>query len=257
MKQEREARAYVVRFSSLLAILLVWWVVSLFFPPNFIPGPHRVLAEVWKILSSGEFFFHMAHTLKRVIVGFVWAFLVSVVIGMLMGVNRVVEQFFEVEVLVGLTIPGLAWAMIALMWFGIRDMAAIFAIFIIVLPMITVNMWEGTKALDRELIEMAVAFKASRRMVVRDVVIPQLVPYLFAATRFGFALAWKVVVLSEMLGLSNGIGFMVNYSFGLFNMDGVLAWTLAFTMIMIVMEYGLVKVMERRVTRWRPAMTVW
>ncbi len=250
-------RALLIRASSVAAILIVWWVVSFFSPAAFIPGPYIVLAEVVKIFASGEFFVNMSHTLIRVIVGFVGAFLVSIVIGMLMGVNRNVEQFFEVEVLVGLTIPGLAWAMITLLWFGITEMAAISAIFLIVLPMITVNMWEGTKALDKEIVEMGMAFRASKGMLVRDVVLPQLVPYIFASIRFGFALAWKVVVLAEMLGQNTGIGYKVNESFGLFSMEGVLAWTISFTIIMIILEFGLVKLLERRATRWRPALTVW
>jgi len=142
-------------------------------------------------------------------------------------------------------------------WFGIRDAAAIFAIVIITAPIITLNIWEGTKALDAELSEMARAFRARPWLRLRHIVLPQLVPYLLASTRFGFALAWKVVVLSELLGLSNGIGFMINQAFGLFRMEGVLAWTLAFTLVMICIEFGIVKLVERRVTRWRPAVSVW
>ncbi|MBI3013487.1 MAG: ABC transporter permease [Candidatus Tectomicrobia bacterium] len=248
--------ANLIRGLSLLAILVVWWIISLFFPPSFIPGPEIVLKKVAALLFTGEFLFHMYKTLLRVILGFLWAFVIGSLIGMVMGFSRLAEHFFEVEVLVGLTIPGLAWAIISLMWFGIRDFSAIFSIFIIILPMIAVNMWEGTKALDRELIEMGHAFKASRKMVIRHVVIPQLVPYLFAATRFGFALAWKVVVVAEMLGLSNGVGFMINHSFGLFDMEGVLAWTLSFTLVMILLEFGIVKLIEKRATKWRPAVTL-
>lgn len=248
--------ANLVRGVSLFSILSVWWIVSLFFPPSFLPGPQIVLKNVAVLIFSREFVFNMYKTLLRVVLGFLWAFIVGSSIGILMGFTRVAEHFFEVEVLVGLTIPGLAWAIIALMWFGIRDFSAIFSIFIIILPMIAVNMWEGTKALDRELIEMGQAFRASRKMVIRHVVIPQLVPYLFAATRFGFALAWKVVVVVEMLGLSNGVGFQINRSFGLFDMEGVLSWTLSFTLVMILIEFGIVKLIEKRVTRWRPSVTI-
>ncbi len=219
-------KANLIRLTSLCGILVLWMIVSSFFDPTILPGPRIVFREVYIIFASGEFIFHMYVTLQRVVLGFLWAFTFSVIIGMLMGLNSSFEQFFEVEVLVGLTIPGLAWSMIAIMWFGIRDIAAIFAIFIIILPMITVNMWEGTKAIDKELVEMGQAFKASRPTIVRHIVIPQLVPYLFAATRFGFALAWKVVVLSEIFGLSNGIGYKINESFTLFSIEGVLAWTI-------------------------------
>ncbi len=250
-------RALALRLASGGALLLAWAALARFFPPSVLPGPGRVLTEVGAILASGEFPFHMGKTLLRVGLGFAIAFLVSTALGVVMGSWRDAEHFFEVEVLVGLTIPGLAWAMISMLWFGIRDAAAVFAIVIITAPMITLNIWEGTKALDPELSEMSRAFRARPWLRLRHVILPQLVPYLLASTRFGFALAWKVVVLSELLGLSNGIGFMINQAFGLFRMEGVLAWTLAFTLVMILIEFGLVKLVERRVTRWRPAVSVW
>lgn len=250
-------RALAIRATSFAAMILGWAILARFFPPSVLPGPAPVLTEVWAILASGEFALHMGKTLFRVGVGFAVAFLASTALGVLMGSWRDAEYFFEVEVLVGLTIPGLAWAMISMLWFGIRDAAAIFAIVIITVPMITLNIWEGTKALDPELSEMARAFHARPWLRMRQVILPQLVPYLLASTRFGFALAWKVVVLSELLGLSNGIGFMINQAFGLFRMEGVLAWTIAFTLVMILIEFGIVKLIERRATQWRPAVPVW
>ncbi len=250
-------RALALRATSFAGLILAWTMVARFFPPSVLPGPGRVLVEVWAILTSGEFLFHMGKTLLRVGVGFAIAFLVSTALGLVMGSWRDAEHFFEVEVLVGLTIPGLAWAMMSMLWFGIRDAAAIFAITIITVPMITLNIWEGTKALDSELSEMARAFRARPWLRLRHVILPQLLPYLLASTRFGFALAWKVVVLSELLGLSNGIGFMINQAFGLFRMEGVMAWTLAFTLVMILIEFGILKLVERRATRWRPVVSVW
>lgn len=244
----------LVHFASILTLLLLWQAIAWFFPPSLLPGPVAVFGTVWEIFVSGKFFFHMVHTLLRVGAGFLWAFLVSIGLGIFMGVSRTAERFFEVEILVGLTIPSLAWAVIALMWFGIKEIAPVFTIFIIILPIITVNMWQGTKALDHEVIEMARAFRARRAMVIREVVIPQLVPYLLAATRFGLSLAWKVTVIAEMLGLSNGIGYMIHYSFGIFSMQEVLAWTIAFTLVMMVLEYGLLNPLEARITRWRRAV---
>ena len=152
---------------------------------------------------------------------------------------------------VGLTIPRLAWAVLALLWFGTTDGSAVFSIVVILLPLMTLNMLEGTKAIDRDLVEMATVFRFSRAMTVRDIVVPQLVPHILAATRFGFALAWKVVVISEMLGLNSGVGYMISRSFGLFDMVGVMAWTVAFTLVMFLIEFGVFQIVERRLTAWR------
>jgi NitT/TauT family transport system permease protein len=249
-------RPALVRLGSIAAMLLVWQGVAWFFPPSLLPGPVPVFARVWEIFVSGQFATHMGQTLLRVGAGFSLAFLVSIALGIFMGASRTAEEFFEPEIIVALTVPSLAWSVICLMWFGISELAPIFTIFIILLPLITVNVVQGTKALDHEVIEMAHAFRAGRPTVVREVVIPQLVPHLLAATRFGLSLAWKVTVIAEMLGLSNGIGYMIHYSFGIFSMVDVFAWTLAFLLVMVALEYGVVKPLEARVTRWRRAVVL-
>jgi NitT/TauT family transport system permease protein len=247
---------FLVHLASLTAMLVAWQVVAAFFPPALLPGPIPVFRKVWEIVVSGRFVFHMSQTLLRVGAGFLLAFLVSIALGITMGVSRTAERFFESAIVVGLTIPSLAWSVIALMWFGIGERAPIFTIFVILLPLITVNVVQGTKALDQEVIEMARAFRARRAMVIREVVIPQLVPYLLGATRFGLSLAWKVTVIAEMLGLSSGIGFMIHYSFGIFSMVDVFAWTIAFTLVMLGLEYGVLKPFESRITGWRQAVAL-
>ena len=246
----------LVYLASLATMLVVWHAISRFFPPSLFPGPIAVFKRVWDIIVSGQFAVHMVATLVRVTAGFLSAFLVSIGLGIFMGVNRTAERFFELNIIVGLTVPSLAWSVIALMWFGISELAPIFTIFIVLQPLITVNIYQGTKALDHEVIEMARAFRAGRAMVIRDVVIPQLVPYLLAATRFGLSLAWKVTVIAELLGLSNGIGYMIHYSFGIFSMLDVFAWTIAFTLVMLALEYGLLKPLEARITGWRRAVAL-
>jgi NitT/TauT family transport system permease protein len=247
---------FLVHLASLVAMLAVWQAVASFFPPSLLPGPLPVFRKVWEIAVSGRFAFHMSQTLLRVAAGFLLAFLASIALGIFMGVSRTAERFFESAIVVGLTIPSLAWSVVALMWFGIGERAPIFTIFVILLPLITVNMVQGTKALDQEVIEMAHAFRAPRAMVIREVVIPQLVPYLLGATRFGLSLAWKVTVIAEMLGLSSGIGFMIHYSFGIFSMVDVFAWSIAFTLVMLALEYGILKPVETRITGWRRAVAL-
>jgi NitT/TauT family transport system permease protein len=197
----------------------------------------------------------MYYTLLRIVSGFALAMLISLALGVAMGSSRYVEKFFEAEILVGLTIPALAWAVISIMWFGLKDFAAIFAITVLITPAITLNVVQGMKNLDKSLIEMAKAFEADRTLVIRSIVIPQLLPYLFAATRFGLGLAWKTVVIVEMLGLSNGIGYMIAFWFGMFSMKDILAWTLSFTLVMLAFEYGLLGRLEKWAMRWRPTIS--
>jgi NitT/TauT family transport system permease protein len=239
---------------SVGSILVLWAILAAFFPPTLLPGPIVVARRLGELAARGDFWVHLRATIVRVVIGFGIAFVVSVGAGILMGSRRLVEGVLESWVLVGLTIPGLCWAVLAVMWFGITEMAPVFAIVVVVLPMLTLNMWQGTKSLDRDLVEMAHVFRASRRALLRDVVLPQLLPFCLAGARLGFALGWKVVVLSEMFGLSSGVGYMINRSFAAYSMDDVLAWTVGFTLVMFAFEYAVMLPIERRLVRWRPAV---
>ena len=239
---------------SVASILTLWAVIAALFPPTLLPGPVAVGRRLVELVVRGDFWLHLRATIQRVALGFGIAFVVSVGAGVLMGSRRRVESVFESYVLVGLTIPGLCWAVLAVMWFGITEAAPVFAIVVVVLPMLTLNMWQGTKSLDRDLIEMARVFRASQGALLRDVVLPQLLPFCLAGARLGFALGWKVVVLSEMFGLSSGVGYMINRSFSAYSMDDVLAWTVGFTLVMFAFEYAVMLPLERRLVRWRPVI---
>lgn len=246
---------WVPKTLSVLVLLLVWQLIS-FGYAAFLPGPASTLRRVLDLVASGEFFRQALPTILRVLAGFALAMVVGTAVGIFMGARRSLESFFELYVLVGLTVPGLAWAVLALMWFGISEIAPVFAILAVVWPMLAVNLWQGTKALDRDLLEMAQAFKIARHRVVRDIVLPQLLPYLLAGSRFGFALGWKVVVLSEVFGLSSGIGYMINRSFSNYSLLNVLAWTISFSLVMGLFEYGVLRPLERHLLRWRPAVAL-
>ncbi len=122
-----------------------------------------------------------------------------------------------------------------------------------VTPYVAVNVFEGTRAMDASLAEMAVTFKAQRSLLLRKVYLPQLMPYIFSAFRYAFGITWKVVALAETFGLKHGIGYMFFFWFGQFNMAQVLAWVIMFVMLMLLLEHGLFARIERRVFVWRAA----
>jgi NitT/TauT family transport system permease protein len=143
------------------------------------------------------------------------------------------------------------------MLFGINEISPYFAVTVTIFPMLVINIWAGVKSLDKELMDMSHVFHFSKRMKITQVILPQLVPNIFAATRYGLGLAWKVVVVVEMFGTSNGVGYQVMKSYQVFNMEGVIAWTLTFVVAMIVIEYGFINLAERRLMAWRPKIDVW
>ena len=241
---------------ALLSVVLLWWVLYLIFP-RLLPGPLSTFREAVRLLSEGTFFFHMFQSIRRVFVGAAVAMLFSIAVGIYMGTVVMGERFFQPLVVVGLTIPGLMWSLIAVMLFGINEIAPYFAVAVTIFPMLVINIWAGVKALDKELIDMSHVFHFSPWMKISQVIIPQLVPNIFAATRYGLGLAWKVVVVVEMFGTSNGVGYQVMKAYQVFNMESVIAWTLTFVAAMIIIEYGIINLIEKRMTAWRPKLDVW
>lgn len=244
------------RFLFLLIFWALWEAIARFVTPGLLPTPIEVVHESLDILAAGEFWYHMYHTIRRVFVAFIFIWIVSVIIGLAMGLSEFGEKFFDVGVLIGLTLPGLALAIIGVMIFGLSELAAYSAIFVAVLPLVVLNFWEGVKDVDMDLVEMGEVFDFGRLTTIRHVIIPQLIPYMLSAGRYGLGLSWKLAVIVEFLGTGNGIGYMLVLEYNRFNMAGVFAWTGLFTFVMLVIEYGGFKSVERRYLAWRPTVEI-
>ncbi|MGZ8522305.1 MAG: ABC transporter permease [Candidatus Binatia bacterium] len=256
-KEHGASWTFLLRGGSILAMIAVWWVMTFFFPPSLIPLPSATFSEVISIVSTGQFFSEMGATLRRVGVGFGIAMMVAIPLGILMGTVKNLESFFEPPVILGLTMPGLVWAVMAIMFFGLSEISAYAAVAVTIMPMLAISLWQGTKSIDKDLIDMSTAFRASPWSKIVDVILPQLISHILAAIRYGLGLAWKVVVVVEMFGFSNGVGYQVVRGFNVFSMKQVLAWAITFLIVMIVLEFGVIGWLEGKVTRWRPHIEAW
>jgi NitT/TauT family transport system permease protein len=185
------------------------------------------------------------------LLGFALSMVIGGAIGLVMGLKRSAEEWLTYPLLIVLSIPSLGVVILGLMWFGIDEAAAIFVITFIGFPAVTFNVYEGVKNLDVTLLEMARAFRASNRKVIVDLVLPSLVPYFMAGARFGIGTAWKIAIIAEMMGMGNGVGFVLSLNYQFLRMDQVLAWILVFTVIIIVVDRVILAQVESALTRWR------
>jgi NitT/TauT family transport system permease protein len=123
-------------------------------------------------------------------------------------------------------------------------------------PSIVINLWEGVKVVDTKLIKMARAYEATSSQIFNRVLLPQVLPYIIASTRFSLGVIWKITVLVELIGRPDGVGFQLFYWYQLADMPRVLAWTLLFTIIVLAIELLLIQPIERRLFAWRPRVTL-
>lgn len=237
--------------ASLIGLGLIWALAASLWGSRVFPSP----AQVWHVLvketASGELPFHLGMTLGRVAAAYVVAMAVGSVIGILLGSNRRADQFFNPWLTLFLNIPALVVIVLAYIWFGLNEAAAIGAVAVNKIPNVVVTMREGARALDPRYAEMAAVYRFGALDRIRHVLMPQLQPYLAAASRSGIALIWKIVLVVELLGRSNGVGFQIHLYFQLFDVAAILAYTLAFVAVMLLIELLAVQPLERHATRWR------
>uniref|UniRef100_A0A8J4HFI5 ABC transporter permease subunit n=1 Tax=Acidicaldus sp. TaxID=1872105 RepID=A0A8J4HFI5_9PROT len=201
--------------------------------------------------ASGDLLFNLGITLLRVAASFAIAMVLGTALGLALGVWRWLDLAFDSWLIVLLNMPALVLIVLMYVWFGLNEPTAVIAVALNKLPSTAVTVREGARALDRGLMEMAQSYRMGRLATLRHVVLPQLHPYLFAAARAGLAIIWKIVLVVELLGRSNGVGFAIEEYFQLFDVTRILAYTLAFILVVQAIEWGLWQPLERRANRWR------
>ncbi|MGI5220716.1 ABC transporter permease [Nocardia sp. CA-290969] len=242
---------------ALIILLGVGWnVMAARMDSPLVPSLGAIADELVTLAQSGALWTNLEVTLTRVLLGFAVAFLVSVVLGIAMGRNKYVQRFFEPAVLLGLVTPGLVKALLCVIWFGISVVNPILAVALAAAPALIVNITQGVREVDPQLHEMAHVYRFSGWTRLRRIWLPALAPSLFTGARLGIAMSWKVIVLVEIFGLASGVGYQLNLEFSNHNVAGVLAWTVAFALVMTAIEYGILQTLERRAARWRKESSV-
>src|SRR5690348_13056702 len=249
-----------LRVGSIVLLLLLWWAASaLMNDPDVLPSPFVIGRTIAGDLASvgpegHSAYFHVGITLARIFVAFAAAMLAGTGIGLAMGLSVAFERALLALIPLMLTMPTILMVFLAVMWFGFSEAGGLVAVMAVVTPYVAVNIFEGTKATDKSLVEMGRTFKARDWLLLRKVYLPQLMPYIFSSFRYGFGMTWKIVALAETFGLKYGIGYMFFFWFGQFNMDQVLAWIIIFVILMLILEHGVFARLESRAFGWRRAI---
>jgi NitT/TauT family transport system permease protein len=240
-----------VSILSVAGFVLIWFVAAEIAQSRLLPGPAAVLDYIYQESVHGDLVFELGITLWRVVASFVVAMVIGSAIGLIMGQMPAVNRVLDPWLIVLLNLPALVIIILAYVWFGLNEAAAIGAVALNKIPNVVVTLREGARALDPGLNEMARAYRLSPWSKFRNVTLPQLQPYFAAASRSGISLIWKIVLVVELLGRPNGVGFELHLNFQLFNVTAILGYTLAFVAVMLAIEYLLVQPLERYSTRWR------
>ncbi len=236
---------------SLLLLLVFWQTAAAAAASRLLPPPSDVLDVMVQGVASGELLRHLAATLARVAASFVVSMLVGVVIGIALGRSTILDRLFDGWLVLFLNLPALVVIILCYVWFGMVEAAAVLAVSINKIPNVAVIVREGARALDRDYLDVAQVYRFGPLRTLRHVVLPQLAPYFLAAARSGLALIWKIVLVVELLGRSNGVGFQISVYFQLFDVTAILAYTFAFIAVVLGVEVAVLQPLDRRVAHWR------
>ncbi|MGE2833246.1 ABC transporter permease [Mycobacterium sp. SMC-4] len=235
------------------AVLLgVWSFCSLIvFTEYVLPAPWTVGTEMWHLAADGTAFIQFGASIVKIVLGFAIGTVFGVPLGLLMGRVRYQKYFWQQPLLVLGNVPGLAYAVFALILFGIGAIGPVVVVAFVALPYVALNVAQGVEEVDRRLVDMSTVYGLGRGDVIKSVFLPSVMPFLFAALRYGFAMAWKVEALTEVFGGRSGIGFMIRQSFQEFSVSGVLAWTGFFVIFILLIERVFLAGLEQRFFAWR------
>ncbi|WP_219816574.1 ABC transporter permease [Arthrobacter sp. Y81] len=243
-------RQWVVSGIALIVAIGGWAAVAAWVNDPILPRPAEVLEQVIQITMSGEAFTNFASSISKIAAGFLIAMVGGLVIGFAMGRSKFMTSYFSLPLFVLGNMPGLTYAVFGLLIFGVGAGGPIVVSALVALPFIAMNVAEGVRSVDGNLLAMCEAFNRNRRDVLRHLYLPALATFVFAGVRYGFAMAWKVEALTEVFGASDGVGFMIRKAYQEFQVADMLAWTTLFIITMILIERGLAY-LETRFFAWR------
>lgn len=242
-------------------VLLVWQIVgSRESMAGIVPTPMAVI-DGWKDWMfgtagmglnpyKGTWLSNVQYSGLRVVQGFVLAAVLGIPLGLMIGWSKLVSQLFDPLVQSLRPIPITAWLPFSIALFGIRDIGSIFLIFLGGFYAIVVNATQGARDVERNLVRAALMMGATRTQLLRRVVLPSAMPSIFTGLRIGLGISWTAVIVSEMVAVKSGLGYVLWDAYYVGRMDIVLADMVSIG-AMGYLSDRLIVFVERRVLRWR------
>jgi ABC-type nitrate/sulfonate/bicarbonate transport system permease component len=225
-------------FAAAMTVLMLagWWLTARDLPDFVLPGPVTVLVATARFFTETDLMAHAAISFLRVAASVTTAMALAFLLAMLPRVLPVTEEIVERRILTFLnSFPSVGWAILAVIWFGISNATVVFIQVAIVLPFCLINLLEGFRQLDRDLIELGDSLTRNRSRLYAKLVLPMLMPFATAALRIAYGISWKVALVSELFGARSGLGYLLQQA----QVTADAAMVLA-TCLVIVLLFGLV-----------------
>ena len=234
-------------------LVAVWYVIyaqEAF--QGLFPAPHAVVVTFWDMSLTGELFIHIGASVQRVLLGYLLAIGIAVPLGLLLGWYRKAEQFSEVVIHVGRTIPVMAWIPLTIMWFGMGELSSVFIVALAAFFPVFFNTITGVREVNRNLIDAALnlGVKPNSWLLFREVIVPSAVPMIVTGLNISLGYAWTAIVAAELIFKNQGIGYLIMAGRLSFSMEVVILGMLLICVCGFLFNIG-ITILERRTSRWQ------
>lgn len=250
-RKELIEKFHIPTFIVVVIIIILWGLASLKFGKYLLPTPSSVLSGFIGVISTGIIWKHVFSTLFRVLLGFVFAVIISLILVLLAykwkNAKIIIKDFNSILN----SFSVFVWIVLALIWFGITDAAAIFTTLMITLPILLSNLLEGLEHIDKRFLEVGSIYKFSKFDEFKNIILPSLFPSFIGGMRAGFGLGLKISVVAEMFGVTTGIGYILNYSREILATDMVFVWAIILILIMILIDKLIFETLTKKVKKWQ------
>ncbi len=236
---------------SIVLILVIWKIIAFYMKSELIvPSPEKTLKTFFEIIISKDFLPAVSLTIFRGLLGFLISFILGVFIGILTGLNSSFNAFFKPIIITIRSTPVIALILLALIWLK-TDFVPIFIAFLTMFPVITINIAEGIKNVDKDLIEMAKIYKVKMKRIISDIYIPSIVPFIISGVSTAIGFGWRAVIIGEVLSQPKyGIGTFMQNAQTYLLVTEVIAWTIIAVIIGYLFE-KLIRLSEKRIVTWK------
>ncbi|AQQ54671.1 ABC transporter permease [Planococcus lenghuensis] len=243
----------VLAGSVLPVILIIAWELlsrAGVFPSYQLPAPSVVVGTITEMAADGSLWGHIGITVYRVFAGFLLGTATAVILGSLVGFYTKAEQFFDPLIQAFRSIPSLAWVPLFILWMGIGEPAKITMIAVGVFFPVYLNVVSGITGVDRKLIEVGKMYGLNTYQLIRRIILPASLPSFLVGLRSGLGLGWMFVVAAELMGASQGLGYLLVVGQNTLSPETILASIILFAVIGKLSDWGLKKI-EIRTLHWQ------
>lgn len=238
--------------TGLLVVLILWSVLSRNYHSLILPSPRETFRALQQLWQSGQLWTNTIITFRRTMVGYAAALACGLLAALLLKTGGFLQSLFRPVITVIQIIPPVIWVVLAVIWFGIADdLTPIFLIFIVTFPVVFLTIFSGLESVDVRLVEMATFYRCTQTKIIRTVYLPALIPHFVSAVSLGLSFAWKSTIFAEFIGSSSGIGFAISMANANLETEKLFAWAIVLILIMLIFEYGVLTLVNKRVTRWK------